>query len=171
MEKYRPITDIIMASYMTTYSWLTWGSGEGVLAAHLPYQRPDDTRAHEEIFLSNTTFGSDATFLEFSDSTGAYVITTHNPERLSQARMKLDKMLGLQMESQAFEQSIEAALRGALAEGQVSSHLIAKRMGLSWSVLRTRLNATGEGIRPRLCLLYTSPSPRDQRGSRMPSSA
>ena len=29
-----------------------------------------------------------------------------------------------------------------------------------------------EGIgRPSTCLLYTSPSPRDQRGSRMPSSA
>ena len=26
-------------------------------------------------------------------------------------------------------------------------------------------------IRPKYCLLYTSPSPRDQRGSRMPSSA
>ena len=25
--------------------------------------------------------------------------------------------------------------------------------------------------RVRICLLYTSPSPRDQRGSRMPSSA
>ena len=28
-----------------------------------------------------------------------------------------------------------------------------------------------EGALPLLCLLYTSPSPRDQRGSRMPSSA
>ena len=27
------------------------------------------------------------------------------------------------------------------------------------------------GSKPRSCLLYTSPSPRDQRGSRMPSSA
>ena len=27
------------------------------------------------------------------------------------------------------------------------------------------------GLRPISCLLYTSPSPRDQRGSRMPSSA
>ena len=26
-------------------------------------------------------------------------------------------------------------------------------------------------VEPRPCLLYTSPSPRDQRGSRMPSSA
>ena len=28
-----------------------------------------------------------------------------------------------------------------------------------------------EGQRRYVCLLYTSPSPRDQRGSRMPSSA
>ena len=28
-----------------------------------------------------------------------------------------------------------------------------------------------EGSGPKGCLLYTSPSPRDQRGSRMPSSA
>jgi len=150
MEKYRPVTDIIMASYMTTYSWLTWGSGEGVLAAHLPYKRPDNICAHEEIFLSEILFGMDETFLEFSNLMGSYVITTHNPERLTLAKVKLDKMLGLQMEDHAFEQSIKAALRGSLAAGQVSSHLVAERMGLSWSVLRTRLNATGEGIRPRL---------------------
>ena len=31
--------------------------------------------------------------------------------------------------------------------------------------------ATFIGQWPDICLLYTSPSPRDQRGSRMPSSA
>ena len=37
--------------------------------------------------------------------------------------------------------------------------------GLSWiTILKKRENF-------RSCLLYTSPSPRDQRGSRMPSSA
>ena len=30
---------------------------------------------------------------------------------------------------------------------------------------------TASGMNVRICLLYTSPSPRDQRGSRMPSSA
>ena len=30
---------------------------------------------------------------------------------------------------------------------------------------------SNQGIETILCLLYTSPSPRDQRGSRMPSSA
>ena len=34
--------------------------------------------------------------------------------------------------------------------------------GVSWKTL---------GEDPHICLLYTSPSPRDQRGSRMPSSA
>ena len=32
-------------------------------------------------------------------------------------------------------------------------------------------DAEGLSIMPGACLLYTSPSPRDQRGSRMPSSA
>ena len=32
-------------------------------------------------------------------------------------------------------------------------------------------NRVFEGPRLESCLLYTSPSPRDQRGSRMPSSA
>ena len=31
--------------------------------------------------------------------------------------------------------------------------------------------ATNEAVQTHICLLYTSPSPRDQRGSRMPSSA
>ena len=38
----------------------------------------------------------------------------------------------------------------------------------SWLPTRTRIHNLGATHR---CLLYTSPSPRDQRGSRMPSSA
>ena len=33
------------------------------------------------------------------------------------------------------------------------------------------IDASGHVVMPGICLLYTSPSPRDQRGSRMPSSA
>ena len=33
------------------------------------------------------------------------------------------------------------------------------------------LNNVGQSAADMACLLYTSPSPRDQRGSRMPSSA
>ena len=37
--------------------------------------------------------------------------------------------------------------------------------------VRAVAHITGGGLPGNLCLLYTSPSPRDQRGSRMPSSA
>ena len=37
--------------------------------------------------------------------------------------------------------------------------------------LTTQVNLTNGGEIGNTCLLYTSPSPRDQRGSRMPSSA
>ena len=33
------------------------------------------------------------------------------------------------------------------------------------------VDTDGDGVADGTCLLYTSPSPRDQRGSRMPSSA
>ena len=41
--------------------------------------------------------------------------------------------------------------------------------GLSDHEAKVRINELAEML--ELCLLYTSPSPRDQRGSRMPSSA
>ena len=48
-----------------------------------------------------------------------------------------------------------------------SDHLIEDQAGLS---IRDIFELSGEA-KFRDCLLYTSPSPRDQRGSRMPSSA
>ncbi len=150
MEKYRPITDLLMASYMTTYSWLIWGMGESILSTHLSYPRPDDTHAHKDIFQSDLIFGSHETFMEFSETTVSEVITTHNPEKLARVTMQLDKMLGLQMEAHAFERAVEAAMRGALSLGQVSSQVVAERMGMSWSVLRLRLKESGLGFRPRL---------------------
>lgn len=148
--RYRPITDMIMASYVTTYRWLTWGSGEDILSTHLPYPRPKDISAYEEIFQSDLVFESEHTCLEFSEVAMSQTITTHDPERLSRAQIKLDKILGVQMATQSFEHAVMAALRGAVESGQVSSHIVAERMGLSWSVLRTQLNASGEGMRPRL---------------------
>ena len=47
-----------------------------------------------------------------------------------------------------------------------------ERFGQTQDVKRTRdLQGALEYVMSQVCLLYTSPSPRDQRGSRMPSSA
>ena len=55
-------------------------------------------------------------------------------------------------------------LRKILGEGENGARYVANVPGRGYSFVAkvTRLN---------VCLLYTSPSPRDQRGSRMPSSA
>ena len=55
--------------------------------------------------------------------------------------------------------------------------LVGKKAGKHWSYsyflnVRTQFTTGFDySQEPRVCLLYTSPSPRDQRGSRMPSSA
>ena len=46
-----------------------------------------------------------------------------------------------------------------------------KRLVKELHLFRMRALDSGGGLRVSACLLYTSPSPRDQRGSRMPSSA
>ena len=45
------------------------------------------------------------------------------------------------------------------------------RMEYFYREMRRKYNILMNGDKPEGCLLYTSPSPRDQRGSRMPSSA
>ena len=61
---------------------------------------------------------------------------------------------------------------GLLDSPHISSGRIPTQMGLRMFV-DGLLEVDGLEItdREKLCLLYTSPSPRDQRGSRMPSSA
>jgi AraC-like DNA-binding protein len=150
IEKYRPVTDIIMASYVTTYRWLTWGSGDKILSTRLPYPCPREINVHQEIFQSIVQFESSHTCLEFSESAMSQDITTHDPERLARAQVKLDRILGSQMAFRAFEEAVDAAIKGALQSGEISSHIVAERMGLSWSALRTQLTESGEGIRPRI---------------------
>ena len=45
------------------------------------------------------------------------------------------------------------------------------RVGIKSIAVELPKDTSTEELLSKLCLLYTSPSPRDQRGSRMPSSA
>ena len=150
MERYRPITDMIMASYVTTYRWLSWGSGEKILSACLPYAEPEDNHLHNEIFQSQINYESEKCRLEFSENSMSQTITTYDPERLTKAQVKLDKILGLQMAAQSFERAVTAAIRGAIESGQVSSEIVAQRLGMNTSTLRAKLKESPEGMRQRL---------------------
>ena len=51
----------------------------------------------------------------------------------------------------------------------IGSNSVTTLLGNVSQLVKVLVTNTGNG--PDVCLLYTSPSPRDQRGSRMPSSA
>ena len=67
----------------------------------------------------------------------------------------------------------QAALLEAMQEKQVTIGGQRHELPAPFFVLATQNPIEQEGTYtlPEACLLYTSPSPRDQRGSRMPSSA
>ena len=68
---------------------------------------------------------------------------------------------------------VEGKLDELLAEADKKIALLEKVSEPSWDNFLYELDETVDEIQRFYspCLLYTSPSPRDQRGSRMPSSA
>ena len=150
LVRYRFITDMIMASYVTTYKWLLWGAGDDIIKTHIPYVQRHEASTYVDILETEIDRVSDMIAIQLSESAMSQTLTTHNPEGLAHARVVLGKLLDEQNTNFAFERAINAAIRGAIETGRVSSHLIAERMGLSWSDLRNQLALTDEGIRPRL---------------------
>ena len=67
-----------------------------------------------------------------------------------------------------FEGNIPAILNALETDNQGNRLVLEVSQHLGQNTVRTIAMDATEGL---VCLLYTSPSPRDQRGSRMPSSA
>lgn len=153
LQKYRFITDVIMASYVTTYRWLSWGSGEDIMSVRLPYVSAAQQPKYVELLGLPVVLDSDKICMEFSEVAMTQKITTRDPERLSHMRLILDKMIGEQTATHEFVKSVEAAIRGALETGHVSSQIVADRMGVSQSNLRARLAETEKGIRVRVDMM------------------
>ena len=64
-----------------------------------------------------------------------------------------------------------ASLQAGLADPSPLLFLLTNSRALEPEQVRQQLTALCQRLKPLLCLLYTSPSPRDKRQSRMPSSA
>ena len=71
------------------------------------------------------------------------------------------------------EQRVEEqkALNAALKKGLITQEQFEAADRASLKRQQRGPQLSGQALLQRGCLLYTSPSPRDQRGSRMPSSA
>ena len=65
----------------------------------------------------------------------------------------------------------ECQRAAALMDAVHMDDTIIYRLGKDFTEAQFRTEFGEEASYPMICLLYTSPSPRDQRGSRMPSSA
>jgi AraC-like DNA-binding protein len=150
MERYRPITDIVMGAYFTAYHWLSWGSGEEMLGVKLPYAAPDDLKTHESIFQMPLHFNAKQISLQFSDAAMRDTLISYDPERLVRIKAKLDGMIGENASIESFETLVDAAIRAAIKNGHVTSHVVADRMGVTWSAFRTALRRSGSVFRDRV---------------------
>ena len=84
-----------------------------------------------------------------------------------------DIFLGTTLAVPDLEGSLSKVMIGAFTVESIDGHK--RGVGASLTNFQYHLKLEGYptqmGIWRHVCLLYTSPSPRDQRGSRMPSSA
>ena len=76
----------------------------------------------------------------------------------------------LTQEKVAAEESVEALLE-EISEFEQGVAQLEKEMHQLSKIEAEAVGVLDEEAKYEFCLLYTSPSPRDQRGSRMPSSA
>ena len=105
-------------------------------------------------------------------STIAPVLAHESRDEKAVTLATVDSLPGLAELSQDQAPPIDENLKSeAHWEERLSAYQTALRIGIEEKVAQQKAFEENEKQRLAICLLYTSPSPRDQRGSRMPSSA
>ena len=101
------------------------------------------------------------------------------PNTASKAKTRIGVVMGSSSDWDTMQHAVQILQQfGIDHEAKVvSAHRMPDEMfsyaetALERGLLAIIAGAGGAAHLPGICLLYTSPSPRDQRGSRMPSSA
>ena len=113
------------------------------------------------LFFVNTTYAKDLAGLEFEDKQENLILNGLGIRKATVFKVKV-YVAGLYLESQS-------ANPVEIINSAQNKKIVMKFLrDVSSKKIR---NAYVKGFESNNCLLYTSPSPRDQRGSRMPSSA
>ena len=97
-------------------------------------------------------------------------LATFTPERLVIHRLLVRITADFTLKDGPAYEDLGISLRG-MVDQLFTTHVKPKLGDFTTQYEQTRSNAARLIDRELACLLYTSPSPRDQRGSRMPSSA
>lgn len=149
---FRHITDLVMGAYGTAYRWLSWASGEDLTRTQLPYEVPETIDLHERIFQCPVIFNADCgtASLAFSDTAMSQSLTTYDPEKLARAQAQLDALLDTKIAAASLDMALEAAIRGAILSGSVTTHIVAARMDRDWSDIKSALPDTGQNFRDRV---------------------
>ncbi|MEP1231039.1 MAG: AraC family transcriptional regulator ligand-binding domain-containing protein [Litorimonas sp.] len=139
VQMYRHVIDSIAGAYCTTYRWLSWSSGQDILQVDLPYDAPADTSVHKRLFKCPVRFNQPYLRLEFSEKTMYHELTSHDPEKFSQLELHLNSLLKTTTLCNSLKTAVKMAMRAALNNGKIGTHIVAERMGKTWSVLRSEL--------------------------------
>ncbi|WP_427453684.1 AraC family transcriptional regulator ligand-binding domain-containing protein [Litorimonas sp. WD9-15] len=149
---FRHITDLVMGAYGTAYRWLSWASGEDLMGTRLPYDRPHNTDLYERVFQCPVTFSSECgtAALVFTEAAMSENLTTYDAEKLTRAQAQLDSLLNTKQAAASLDMAVDAAIRGAIQSGRVSTLVVAERLDRDWPALRKALKETDRNFWARV---------------------
>ena len=147
----RHAIELVMGSSCTSYRWLSWASGEDFGGLILPYQTPANESDYEDLLGCPVTFDPNSSFaaLEFTHKAMEQVSPTYDPEKLMRACAKLDELLGTNSAQTSQEAALNAAIRGSIDAGRVTTQTVSQRMGQDWSKVRLKLADPDRSFRDR----------------------
>ena len=150
-QTYRHVIELVMGSSCASYSWLSWSSGEDFGGLILPYQTPANESDYETLLGCPVTFDSNSSFaaLEFTQKAMEQASPTYDPEKLMRACAKLDELLGANSAQASQEAALNAAIRGSIDAGRVTTQTVSQRMGQDWSKVRLKLADPDRSFRDR----------------------
>jgi len=139
VQMYRHVIDSIAGAYCTAYRWLSWSSGQDILHIDLPYAEPEDLSVHNRLFRCPLRFNQPHLRLEFSEKTMYHELATHDLEKFTRAELRLNALLETTELCDGLKTAVKVAMRSALENGKIGTHIVAQRMDKTWSTLRNEL--------------------------------
>jgi len=160
-EKYRHITELVVAGYSTTTNWLSWGFDKGVKKIRFKHGAPKDLAGYELVFGKDVEFLAQENSLEFNADAVDKILPTSNPQKLNIIRSRLDVILKSYERKSDIRTRVKECIHQGIADDNLSFAEIAKSLGMSDRSLRRTLAQEGvkyrdllDRVRQDLCMGY-----------------